>query len=78
MVCCRLINTMNGPETRNIKFEVDTVKKHLQKINETKSQGSDSIHPKLLKETIESITTPVAKICNKSMVTYHKDGNLQI
>jgi hypothetical protein len=46
----------------NIKFEVDTVKKHLQKINETKSQGSDSIHPKLLKETIESITTPVAKI----------------
>jgi hypothetical protein len=41
---------------------VNTVKKHLQKINETKSQGSDSIHPKLLKETIESITTPVAKI----------------
>jgi hypothetical protein len=27
----------------DIKFEVDTVKKHLQKINETKSQVSDSI-----------------------------------
>jgi hypothetical protein len=25
------------------------------------------MHPKLLKETIESITTPVAKIFNKSM-----------
>ena len=31
------------------------------------SQGSDSMHPKLLKETVESITTPVAKIFNKSM-----------
>ena len=31
------------------------------------SQGSDSMQPKLLKETIESITTPVAKIFNKSM-----------
>jgi hypothetical protein len=55
-------NSRTDLKLDNIKFEVDTVKKHLQKINETKSQGSDSIHPKLLKETIESITTPVAKI----------------
>jgi len=60
-------NSRTDLKLDNIKFEVDTVKKHLQKINETKSQGSDSIHPKLLKETIESITTPVANIFNKSM-----------
>jgi hypothetical protein len=60
-------NSRTDLKLDNIKFEVDTVKKHLQKINETKSQGSDSIHPELLKETIESITTPVAKIFNKSM-----------
>ena len=60
-------NSRTDLKLDNIKFEVDTVKKHLQKINETKSQGSDSIHPKLLKETIENITTPVAKIFNKSI-----------
>ena len=60
-------NSRTDLKLDNIKFEVDTVKKHLQKINETKSQGSDSMQPKLLKETIESIATPVAKIFNKSM-----------
>ena len=60
-------NSRTDMKLDNIKFEVDTVKKHLQKINETKPQGSGSIHPKLLKKTIESITTPVAKIFNKSM-----------
>ena len=50
-----------------IIFNVETVKKYLQKINENKSQGSDSIHPKLLKETIDSITLPVTNIFNKSM-----------
>jgi hypothetical protein len=59
-----LLNIFATGKLDNIKFEVDTVKKHLHKTNETKSQGSDSIHPKLLKETIESITTPVAKIFN--------------
>jgi hypothetical protein len=36
-------NSRTDLKLDNIKFEVDTVKKHLQKINETKSQGPDSI-----------------------------------
>ena len=64
-------NSRTDLKLDNIKFEVDTLKKHLQKINETKSQGSDSIHPKLLKETIESITTPVAKIFNELWANAH-------
>jgi hypothetical protein len=41
-------NSRTDLKLDNIKFEVDTVKKQLQKLNETKSKEFDSIHPKLL------------------------------
>jgi predicted DNA binding CopG/RHH family protein len=45
----------------------ESVKKYLSKVKESKSQGSDSIHPKLIKETVVSISKPVTKIFKKSM-----------
>jgi hypothetical protein len=40
-------------------FDEATVKKYLSKVKESKSQGSDSIHLKLIKEMGVSISKPV-------------------
>jgi hypothetical protein len=48
-------------------FDEATVKKYLSKVKESKSQGSDSIHLKLIKEMGVSISKPVTKIFNKSL-----------
>jgi hypothetical protein len=48
-------------------FDEATVKKYVSKVKESKSQGSDSIYPKLIKETAISISKPVTKIFNKSI-----------
>ena len=50
-----------------IQFNEDTVKKHLLKVKETKSQGSDSLHPKFIKETVSSILKPIITLFNESM-----------
>jgi hypothetical protein len=39
-------------------FDEATVNKYLSKVKKSKSQGSDSIHPKLIKETVVSISKP--------------------
>jgi hypothetical protein len=43
----------------NVMFDEATVKKYLSKVKESKSQGSDSIHLKLIKEMGVSISKPV-------------------
>jgi hypothetical protein len=48
-------------------FDEATIKEYLRKVKESKFQGSDSIHPKLIKEMVVSISKPVTKIFNKSM-----------
>jgi predicted DNA binding CopG/RHH family protein len=45
----------------------ESVKKYLSKVKESKSQGSDSIHPKLIKETVVSISKPATKMFKTSM-----------
>ena len=67
---CEIIPTFNSRtdlRLENVMFDEATVKKYLSKVKKSKSQGSDSIHPKLIKETVVSISKPVTKILNKSM-----------
>lgn len=59
--------TRTNQTLENVEITETIVKKHLNKIKESKSQGSDGIHPKLIKETVTSITKPVTKIYTKSM-----------
>ena len=47
-------------------FESD-VQKRLKKPDASKSKGPDGIHPRLLKETAELISSPLAKIFKKSL-----------
>lgn len=47
------------------------VQKLLINLNENKSQGPDKIHPKVLKELRNNISTHLAEIFNKS-----SEGNL--
>lgn len=63
------IDTKTEERLTTVVFNEEIVTKHLNLVNETKSQGADSIHPKLIKETVTSITIPVTKIFNKSMQT---------
>ena len=40
---------------------------HRNKVQENKSPGVDGISPKILKETIEQISTPLAHVFNMSL-----------
>ena len=60
-------NSRTDLRLENVMFDESTGKLYLTKGKESKSQGSDSTHPKLIKETIVSISKPVTKILNKSM-----------
>ena len=67
---CEILPTFNSRtdlRLENVMFDEATINKYLRKVKESKSQGSDSIHPKLIKETVVSIFNPVTKIFNKSM-----------
>lgn len=60
-------NVRSENELENLVFDEQKVKKLLSQVNENKSQGSDNIHPKLLRETAESIAKPVTTLFNTSM-----------
>ena len=47
-------------------FESD-VPKRLKKLDASKLKGPDGIHPRLLKETAELISSPLAKLFKKSL-----------
>jgi hypothetical protein len=67
---CEILATFNSRtdlRLENVMFDEATVNKYLSKVKKSKSQGSDSIHPKLIKETVVSIFKPATKIFNKSM-----------
>jgi hypothetical protein len=62
---CEILPTFNSRtdlRLENVMFDEATINKYLRKVKESKSQGSDSIHPKLIKETVVSISNPVTKI----------------
>ena len=60
----------NGPEGEKLGQLVVTPEVVATKINnmkENKSPGVDGISPKILKETVEQISTPLAHMCNMSL-----------
>ena len=60
-------NSRTDLRLEHVMFDEATVEKYLRKVQESKSQGSDSIYPKLIKETVVSISKPATKIFNKCM-----------
>ena len=47
-------------ELRDYKIELDEVRKKLSKLNWSKSQDSDNIHPRILKEMSGVLDKPLA------------------
>ena len=45
----------------------EKVLKLLKEVNSSKSAGADGIHPRFIKETAETLTTPVFILFNKSL-----------
>ena len=63
----------NGPEGERLGQLIVTTEVVATKINnmkENKSPGVDGISPKILKETVEQLSTPLAHVFNMSL----KDG----
>ena len=52
-----------------INVGIDKVKKLLQCLNPTKSCGPDECHPRMLKETAESLSVPIHKLFTTSLQT---------
>ena len=60
----------NGPEGEMLGQLVVTpevVATKINSMNENKSPGVDGISPKILKETVEQISTPLANVFNMSL-----------
>ena len=51
----------------NVRITEELVSKAIDRLNSSKSQGPDSIHPKLLKETQSIIKKPLQIIFEKSL-----------
>ena len=49
------------------KSEHEMIAKKIKKMKDNKSPGVDGISPKLLKEIVEQISTPIAKVFNLSL-----------
>ena len=60
-------DSRTNEELTNIQFSEEIVSKLLEKVKESKSQGTDSIHPKFIKETAKYLAKPVNIIFRKSM-----------
>ncbi|CAG2193300.1 Peflin,Programmed cell death protein 6,Sorcin [Mytilus edulis] len=59
------INIAN--ELTELKINKDMIMKHLKKLKIDKSPGPDKLHPRLLRETMESIAEPLSLIFNQSL-----------
>ena len=49
-----------------VAFNEDTIRKHLESLEESKSVGPDDFHPKFLKETAKSLSKPISTLFTKS------------
>ena len=50
-----------------VVFKEDTIKKHLESLEESKSAGPDDLHPKFLKETAKTLSKPISILFTKSL-----------
>ena len=61
-------NPKNNKDTlEDIQFTEEEIMKKLKKLNPTKSPGPDGLHPRVLKETADVISQPLATIFTKSI-----------
>ena len=51
----------------NFEITAEMVEKYLKRLNASKSQGSDNLHPKLLLEILDEIKEPLTEIFKKSL-----------
>ena len=58
----------HGTKLEAIVITEEEVLKKLKKLNPTKSQGPDCLHPRVLKEVAEVIAKPLASLFNKSLL----------
>ena len=56
-----------GVSIDNFEITAEMVEKYLKRLNASKSQGPDNLHPKLLLETLEEIKEPLTEIFKKSL-----------
>ena len=57
---------MNNEPLENVTITEELISKAIDRLNSSKSQGPDNIHPKLLKETLSLIKKPLQIIFKKS------------
>ena len=57
----------------------EMIAKKIKKMKDNKSHGDDEIPPKLFKEIVEQISTPLAKVFNLSLEKeqFHQNGKKQ-
>ena len=72
-------NQYGGEDLQDIRFLVDDVKKSIGDLKEQSAAGWDGIHPKVLKECVDSLAFPLWIIFMKSFETGYlprdwKDG----
>ena len=51
-----------GVSIDNFEITAEMVEKYLKRLNASKSQGQDNLHPKLLLETLDEIKEPLTEI----------------
>ena len=56
-----------GVSIDNFEITAEMVEKYLKRLNASKSQGPDNLHPKLLLETLDEIKEPLTEIFKKSL-----------
>ena len=61
----------------NVIITEELVSKAIERLNSSKSQGPDNIHPKLLKETQSIIKKPLQMIFEKSLKEEKNSKNME-
>ena len=70
--CTWLMNDQEKPEITekmDLKISEEVIVKKLKSLNPNKSPGPDSLHPRVLKEVCQSLSTPLYHIFNISLKT---------
>ena len=60
-------NRVFAHETSTTSITVDKIKKNIMGLKESKSQGPDELHPRVIKECVEEIAEPLTIIFRKSL-----------
>ena len=65
----RCVDNSNGRKVENVVFDVDTVKRKINKLKVSSSSGPDGISSKFLSDHVDSLSHPLSMIFNLSLET---------